>query len=100
MSGPPARVAAAVPVTSILNATVPESPVLFPQALPLIVSTAYLGWDAAAAGVGGVAQVSMPSWKMVKVWGSRLALSKLPGDIGTTRTITPLNLRLNGAAWA
>ena len=88
------------PITATCVATGPDYPVDLPATHPVVVRTAYLGWDAGPAGAGGVAQARLTSWQMIVVFGQRLTTSQSPIDIPAARCITPLNLALAGAAWA
>ena len=76
-----------------------EEPAQVPAAHFLVAHTLFLGWRAAAAGVGCVAQVELCTWQMIHVFGSRLQASRLPVDLVASRTAMPLRLKLTGPCW-
>ena len=88
------------PITATCVANGSDYPVDLPATHPVVVMTAYLGWDAGPTGAGDVAQARLASWKMIVVFDQRLTISQSPIDIPAARCITPLNLALAGAAWA
>ena len=91
---------AAPPIIATCNAMGPDSPVDVPAAHPLVLSTAYLGWDAGPAGAGGVAQSRLPTWKMLVVFGRRCSGSQAPADLPASRMASPLRLAFVGAFWS
>ena len=70
-----------------------------PASHPLILQTAFLHWDAAAANVAG-ARVRLQTWQMIKAFGARFSSSRAPPDIPATESINPLILAMTGAFWA
>ena len=72
---------------------------LSPANHPLILQTAFLNWDAAAATAAGATRVRLLSWQMIKVFGARFSASRAPPDLPASRSINPLVLALTGAFW-
>lgn len=92
--------APAAPIAFTVDTASPASPVIALANHPLITATACLGWEPAPPAPGGAAQVQLPTWAMVKAFGRRMQLSQAPADLATSQQVTPLNLRLTGAAWS
>ena len=76
----------------------PDSPISLNANEPLVLATPFLSWDDAPA-VGGVLQVSLPTYRAFKAFGSRLSLSPNPLDITYARTIHIMVLKINAMAW-
>ena len=93
-AAPPAPIFA-----SVAGLGTPDEPVELPAAHALVTRTAFLGWQPAAAGVGGVARVALANWQMLVAFGARLSASQAPADLAATRGISPLGLALVGACW-
>ena len=94
---PPAPAAPILATVSLLPDA--NGPVVLPAAASLVTRTAFLGWQPAAAGAGGVAQVFLGTWQMLKAFGARLSASQLPADLAASRNVGPLTVKLSGAAW-
>ena len=90
---------AAPPITVSCIMAGPDAPVDVPASHPLVVQTAYLGWDAGPIGVGGVAQARLSTFQILVVFGRRLGASQTPADLPAARKAHPLNLGFNGPFW-
>ena len=81
------------------NPVTPESPVILDAAEPLVVRSAFLGWDPVAAGPGGNAQVSLPTHKMIKVFYARCRISSVAANQAAARDVALTALRFTGPFW-
>ena len=94
-----AAAAPPVPIVTEVDTAVPGSPVRFLANDPLVLASACLGWEPAPPTAAGAARVQLPTWGMVTAFGDPISLSKAPADLAFSQSVTPLNLRLNGAGW-
>ena len=99
MAGAPPAAPAAPILATVSLLPDANGPVVLPAAASLVTRTAFLGWQPAAAGAGGVAQVFLGTWQMLKAFGARLSASQLPADLAASRNVGPLTVKLSGAAW-
>ena len=69
-----------------------QDPIVVPANHPLVVKTPFLFWHPASPGPGGVAQVYLPQWSMLGVFGVPLTASQAPADLEASRKATPLRV--------
>ena len=88
-------------VVQVLPGNGADSPVALPANNPLVLASPALKWNAAPAGPGGVARVSLSQSSMIRCFGRRCGAAPAVADQAFARTnVTPLNMGLSGPCWA
>ncbi len=99
-----AAVAAPLPVIPVQVPVHPrpaDTPVYLPDDDLLVVATPFLPWQAApAVGAGGPTRASLATYQMVKAFGTRCKVSRLPADLTAARAAHLLNLCLTAGFWS
>lgn len=91
---------APVVVTVQLAPATPDTPILLPANDPVVTGTAFLQWRPAPAAADGSARVQLSTFQMIRAFGARCNVSRIPANVAAARNINLLTLRFVGAFWS
>ena len=79
----------------------PDTPVFLLASDELVGATAFLAWQPAPPlAAGGAARVSLATHQMIKAFGTRFRISRLPADLAAASNVSVLTLGLDAAFWS